>query len=286
MTTPNDDNQHLDQSAGADGSEEANEGIEEQENDQGDTTAAATAEEGAGGGELKDGDAVTEEAEPEAEKEKLPEAEHWKQQAKQYKDKNSVSKQHSSVLRKLVHKMEADGLLDRDEIAKEVGEDRKMIDAIIDHTDLPEPGEDAHMAEVQRKMDEDFLNPTTQKALTRVYGDQKKQEELARAFNFALQSDPELQEKYQNVAPDDAIYFVLDEGKANLQDYLDFQSSGGSPKALAAENRALKAEIAELRKPKPVTTQANETEEQQTTEERELPAPKSAREARVRSFMN
>lgn len=157
-------------------------------------------------------------------------------------------------------KLESDGLLDRDEIAGEVGVDRKMIDAIIDRTEIPEPGEDGHMAEVQRQMDADFLNPTVQKALNRVYGSQQQQEELARAFNFALQNDPELQAKYQNVKPDDAIYFVLDEGKAALEDFNEFKSTGGSAKALAAENRALKAQIAELKtQPQPVITQATDT---------------------------
>jgi len=286
MTTPNDDNQNLEQATGADGADEADDGFANPDDDQpGDVDAGNTGDDGKGGDENKDGDAVDGKADAASDGAgKLPDAEHWKQEAKKYRDKTSVSKQESSILRKLVLKQEADGLLDRDEMAKDLGVNRKEIDAIVDRTDVPEPGEDAHVEARDRKMDEDYQNPTTQKALQRLYGDTDKQQELARAFNFALQSDPELQERYQNVDPAEAIYFVMDEGKANIDDYQEYVKTGGNAKALAAENRALKTKIAELTAPKQVTTQTKDDEDEPTAEP--LQEPKTAREAKVRAFMN
>lgn len=227
-------------------------------------------------GDGKKGEDAGEEEKP------LPPEEHLKQEVKRFRDKHSESKGEAETLRKLAKKLEADGLLDRDELAKELGIDAPYLNAVLDRKELPEPGDDGHVQQLQSRFKQDFENPVIQRALVKAYGDIDAQLEILKAFDFAVANTPELQEKYKNTSPDDVLYFALDEGKAALEDFREVVSIGNSPTRLLAEIRRLRAENAELqKKPEADTTQAKE----QTASEEELPPPKDAREARIRAFM-
>jgi hypothetical protein len=279
MTTPSDDQQPLEQLHETDDDADADDGEGAPEPDPvagGEAPAAGAKPEGEGGKPKE---------EPEAVVERLPDAEFHKQQAKDLRDRYSATKGEAETLRKLAQKLEADGLLDRDELAKEVGVKRDYLDAVIDKKELPEPGEDGHIQQLQTRFAEDYHNPTIQRGLVKVYGDKAAQGEILQAFDFAVANDPELRSKYEQTSPDDVLYFAMDEGKAALEDLRAVQTNGGGARALAARVRQLEAENAALKaEPNTVTTQADT--EQQPAAEPELPAPKSAREARVRAFMN
>ncbi|TPL98316.1 hypothetical protein [Mesorhizobium sp. B2-3-10] len=283
MTTPSDDQQPLEQPGETDGAGEAEDGWTKPETDPALVEEAPKAE----AEPEEEGETAKEEEEPtEAVTDKIPDTEFLKQQTKDLRDKYSATKGEAETLRKAIRKLEADGLLDRDEIATAVGVERGYIDAVIDRKELPEPGEDGHIQQLQARFAEDYHNPTVQRGLTKVYGDKTAQGEILQAFDFAVANDPELRAKYEQTSPDDVLYFAMDEGKAALEDFREVQTNGGGARALAAKLRAANAEIAALKaNPKPVTTQA-ETENTPAAEQEELPAPKSAREARVRAFIN
>lgn len=279
MTTPSDDQQPLEQLNETEGDADADDGEEAPETD-----LVADGDAPSGEAEPKEEDGKPKE-EPEPATDKLPDAEFQKQQAKDFRDKYATSKGEAETLRKLARKLEADGLLDREELAKEVGVKRDYLDAVLDKKELPEPGEDGHIQQLQARFAEDYHNPTVQRGLTKVYGDKAAQNEILQAFDFAVANDPELRTKYEQTAPDDVLYFAMDEGKSALEDFREVQTNGGGARALAAKLRAANAEIAALKaNPKTVTTQAEI--EEKPADEPELPAPKSAREARVRAFMN
>jgi hypothetical protein len=279
MTTPNDDQQPLEQLNEQEEADEAEDGAEAE------TDPVAEGEAPAAEAKPEEEEGKPKEDEPEPAAGRLPDAEFQKQQAKEFRDRYATTKGEAETLRKAARKLEADGLLDRDEMAKEIGVKRDYLDAVLDKKELPEPGEDGHLQVLQTRFAEDYHNPTIQRGLTKVYGDKAAQAEILQAFDFAVANDPELRAKYEQTSPDDVLFFAMDEGKAALDDFREVQTNGGGARALAAKLRAANAEIAALKaNSKPATTQADT--EQQPAAEAELPAPKSAREARVRAFMN
>jgi hypothetical protein len=235
-------------------------------------------------GDEEDQPAADGEAQPEgeAEPEAKPETDFLREKVKTTQDRYSVAKKEADIGRQTLLELEADGLLDRDEAAAKRGMTRTQFDAYLDHKAAPEPGEDGHMAEVNKRMDEDYANPTVQKALSRVYGTPEEQQELARAFNYAMSGDAALQERFNNVTPEDAIYLVLDEGKAALEDYREAQTTGASPRALMAEVRKLRAENASLKaggKQTPIKDEPEETAENDIDLD-----PLAARDARLKAL--
>lgn len=213
-----------------------------------------------------------------------PEAEVLREQVKTTRDRYSVAKKEADIGRQMLRDLEEEGLLDRDDAAAKRGMTRAQFDAYLDHKAAPEPGEDGHMDEVNRQMDEDFRNPSVQKALSKVYGTPQEQQELAKAFNYAMQDDAALQERYKTVKPEDAIYLVLDEGKAALEDFREAQKMGGSPRKLMAETRRLRAEIAALKASgaKPALTE--EAPEETPGDDNTDNDPLAARDARLRAL--
>ncbi|RWE44227.1 hypothetical protein [Mesorhizobium sp.] len=283
MTTPDENQQPLEQPNETEkGAGEADDGWTAPEADPVEAAATPAPKEI----EVQPGEqpAETAEAQPQDEAGKLPDAEFHKQQVKDLRDKYSTSKGEAETMRKAIRKLEADGLLDRDEMATAVGVKRDYIDAVIDKKELPEPGEDGHIQQLQARFAEDYHNPTVQRGLVKVYGDKAAQEEILQAFDFAVANDPALRAKYEQTTPDDVLYFAMDQGKAALDDFREVQTNGGGARALAAQVRTLRAENEALKAAKPVTTQVTETET--APEETEMPAPKSAREARIRGFTN
>jgi len=212
------------------------------------------------------------EEEPAAEtpKAKLPDEEFHKAEVKKYQDRFARSKEAETILRNAAKALEKDGLLDREDLAKEMGLTRGQLDAVLDRKELPEAGEDGHMQLVQQKFVEDYHNPSLQRGIERLYGTKEEQAELLQAFDWAVGADPELSNKYKNIQPEEVVYFALDEGKAALEDFRDSQTKGGV-KSLLAENRALQARIAELENPETVSSET-ETEE-------EVEEPKAVRKA-------
>lgn len=288
MTTPSDDQRPVEQPSETDkGADDADDGWTAPEPDPAEVTEtpAPKDEDTKPGEEPGEADKAAD-AKPEDEAGKLPDAEYHKAQAKEFRDKYSSTKGEAATLRKLALKLEADGLLDRDELAKEVGVKRDYLDSVLDRKELPEPGEDGHMQQLQARFAEDYHNPTVQRGLVKVYGDKAAQEEILQAFDFAVANDPELRAKYEQTSPDDVLFFAMDQGKAALDDFREVQTNGGGARALAAQVRALRAENEALKAaPKTVTTQAK-PEQEPALEEPEMPAPKNAREARIRAMIN
>lgn len=278
MTTPTDDQSVQEQPNEADVQTEAEEGWNATEGEpevQVEPAADdATAKEGAEDGEKQD-------VEPEADK-PVPAEDHLKAEVKRFRDKYSESKGEGETLRRLAKKLEEDGLLDRDELAKEMGIDAAYLNAVLDRKELPEAGEEGHVKQLESRFKEDFHNPVIQRALVKAYGPMDDQVKILAAFDFAVANNAELRGKYVNTAPEDVLYFALDEGKAALADYEEVQALGNSPISLLSEVRRLRAENAELRQtPKQVVTDENQPQPSQE----ELPEPKNAREAKLRAFM-
>ena len=213
-----------------------------------------------------------------------PETEVLREKVKTTQDRYSVAKKEADIGRQILRKQEEEGLLDRDEAAEKLGMTRAQFDAYLDHKAPPEPGEDGHMDEVNRQMDEDYRNPTVQKALARVYGTPEEQQELAKAFNYAMQGDAELQEKFKNVKPEDAIYLVLDEGKAALEDFREAQTLGGSPRKMMAEMRRLREENASLKSGRNNSVLTEEAPDERVAEDQIDIDPLAARDARLRAL--
>lgn len=286
MTTPDENQTNQPQPNEAGDATKAEEGWDAPEGEpevQGSNADAADGENGDEGAKAEDGQEGEEKKDADGEGEKpLSAEEHLKNEAKLFRDKHSVSKGEAETLRRLAKMVEDDGLLDRAEIASKLGVDPKYLDAVIDRKELPEPGEDGHIQQLASRFKQDFENPVIQKAIVKAYGAMESQLEMLGAFDFAVANNPELQEKYRNTAPDDVLYFALDEGKAALDDFREVKALGSNPQALLREIRRLRAENAELsKKPEPVVTQ--ETEQQPSQDD--LPPPKDAREAKLRLFL-
>lgn len=281
MTTPTDDQNVQEQPNEADVQTEAEEGWNAPEGEpEGQVDPAAedvTATDGAVDGK------TDETADPADTGEKpVPEQEHLKNEVKRFRDKYSESKGEGETLRRLAKKLEEDGLLDREELAKEMGIDASYLNAVLDRKELPEAGEEGHVKQLESRFKEDFHNPVIQRALVKAYGPMDDQVKILAAFDFAVANDADLRQKYVNTAPEDVLYFALDEGKAALRDYEEVQALGNSPTGMLAEIRRLRAENEELRK-KPDTVITDQNEQQPSPEE--FPEPKDAREAKLRAFM-
>jgi len=283
MTTPNEDQNLQEQPNGTEaGDETDDENVgwtnPEEESDQAD--GKPNAEEDAGN---EDADETEDEEQKPAPEANASDGSNDREKA--LRDKYSMSKNEAETLRKAARKLEADGLLDRDEIAEAIGVKKDFLDAVLDKQDLPEVGEDGHVSALQERFVEDFNNPTLDKAAERLYGDKETRGKILKAFDYAVQNDPKVREKYLNASPDDVFYLVMDEGKAALDTFNQAQELGG-PAGMMAEIARLRAENAELKKKPVVNTQAQKSDEDEEPDEEHKPAPQSAREARIRAMMN
>jgi hypothetical protein len=282
MTTPTEDQNAQEQLNETTAQTEAEEGWNAPDGEpEGQDTPAAGDDAAKEGDGPKDDKAEDNEAAAVEEK-PLPAEEQLKAEVKRFRDKYSESKGEAEALRRLAKKLEEDGLLDREELAKEVGIDAAYLNAVLDRKELPEAGEAGHIEQLQSRFKQDYENPVIQRALVKAYGDRDTQLEILKAFDFAVANNPELQEKYKNTSPDDVLYFAMDEGVAALNDFREVEQIGHSPTSMLSEIRRLRAENEELRKKSETVVV---TPKEQTDPQEEEPAPKDAREAKLRAFM-
>lgn len=186
---------------------------------------------------------VTEPTEPTEEEKLKQKAEAEAADArKRERDRFSQVRNAQKQLYRMVHALEEDGLLDRDEIAQKMQMTRGEIDHLLDSKPTTSPDEPDYDKELFRTFDENLKNPVLKRAVTHMYGTETELNELMAAFNWAYQSDPKVREELRTVSPDDVVYHVFDKAKALKEDYLASKDT-----SLIEQNRKLREELAALK---------------------------------------
>lgn len=144
----------------------------------------------------------------------------------------------AKLLARLVKEVTEEGMLDIEEKARELGMKPEQLNGILNGVDVA----DNPIEYQNQTFDKLYYQNGGKKLLDRVMGEDT--EKYVRAFGRYGFSDESVLEEYQGTDESELIAFVVERGKELLSDFEDVNKS---PRELARENKALKAELAKMK---------------------------------------